>query len=64
MTHAVHRIVAVVIMTAAIVGQASADTQFRFPPKGAPYAVPHEHHKHVPAVKAQIRVGKHHSWHR
>ena len=64
MTHAVHRIVAAVIMSAAIVGPASANTQFRFPPKGAPYAVPHEHEKRVPAIKAATRLGKHHSWHR
>lgn len=35
------------LLTGAVVGQAQAEPVWRFPYKGAPYAVPHEHNDRV-----------------
>lgn len=38
---------AAALVTGSIVGQAQADVVWRFPYKGTPYAVPHEHNSRV-----------------
>jgi hypothetical protein len=38
---------AAALLTGTVAGQAQADTIWRFPYKGAPYAVPHEHNGRI-----------------
>jgi SRSO17 transposase len=54
--------IAATLLTGVIAGQATADTIWRYPYKGAPYAVPHEHNDQVSpereATKSASKPGR------
>lgn len=50
---------AITLAAGMFAGQAQAHTQWRYPYKGAPYAVPHDHHNHArTGSKRLCRLGE------
>lgn len=55
MTRLFLNIAALALVSGALVGQAQANTEWRFPYKGVPYAVPHDHAKSAKGTVAVVR---------